>query len=59
MKGTVSKVSGRVPGMSKVSKVPSAKNLKGQTGKVSSAKSSRSAGFGASKKCGSVKGSTK
>jgi hypothetical protein len=55
-KGVVIKA--RRPGMATLTMVPSAKNLPGQTGSVSSKKSSQSAGFGASKKCGSVRGTT-
>ena len=47
---------GKMPAAPSVESVPSAKNLPGQTGSVSSVKSSQTAGFGASRKAGSVKG---
>jgi len=56
MKGLSSKVSGHKPGMWSASKVPSASNLRGQGAKASSTKVSNTAGFGASRKKGSIKG---
>lgn len=56
MKGTT--IKGNHPGMSSLKTVPSSKNLKGQTHTVTSKKSSQGAGFGTSKKCGSLKGTT-
>lgn len=56
MKGSVTKVSGRVPGMSSPSRVPSASNLRGQGAKASSSKTSKAGGFIASRKKGYIKG---
>jgi hypothetical protein len=56
MQGTVIKA--RSKGMATLMMTPNAKNLKGQSGSIGSKKSSSSAGFSTSKKCGSVKGST-
>ena len=56
MKGSVSKVGSRVPGMAAPHRVMSASNFKGQVNPVSSRKISASGGFMASRKKGSVKG---
>jgi len=56
MKGLVTMVSGRKPGMAVPHKVMSASNLRGQGAKARSSKTSLAGGFSASRKKGSVKG---
>jgi len=56
MKGV--ELKGTMPASPVTNVVPSGNNLNGQTGDVSSKKSSNTAGFSASKKCGSVKGNS-
>lgn len=63
MKGTTEsgdKLSLRTPSMAEVESVPSVSNLHGSTpqGFKSTTKSSQTAAFGASRKCGYIKGET-
>lgn len=57
MKGSVTKVSGKVPPMAAPHRVASASSLRGQGAKASSSKTSSAGGFIASRKKGSVRGS--
>lgn len=57
MKGTVTRVSGRVPGHAVPHRVMSASNIKAQGAKAFSTKTSLAGGFLASRKKGSVRGS--